>query len=82
MLVDLLAVSRDANDTDAAAEVLVTAALVGEQEMPYYREGISWLLGRQRADGTFVRAPASVATGTRCSWGVGRSSRRCGTLPR
>ena len=49
----LFDVSRNAGDTDAVAEVLVTAALLGERERAFYREGIEWLLAQQRDDGAY-----------------------------
>jgi hypothetical protein len=49
----LLEVSRNAGDTDAVAEVLITASLLGEREQRYYGEGIEWLLTQQREDGTY-----------------------------
>jgi hypothetical protein len=52
----LLAVCRQAEETDAAAEVLIAAALLDQRELPYYRDGIRWLLSQQRADGTYRRA--------------------------
>jgi hypothetical protein len=52
----LFAVSRAAGDTDAVAEVLVSAALLGERDTPHYRDGIAWLLAQQRPDGTYMSA--------------------------
>jgi hypothetical protein len=49
----LLKVSQHAGDTDAVAEVLITAAILNEREKSYYRTGIEWLLARQREDGTY-----------------------------
>jgi hypothetical protein len=49
----LLEVSRNAGDTDAVAEVLITASLLGERERRYYGDGIEWLLTQQREDGTY-----------------------------
>lgn len=49
----LFEVSRSAGDTDAVAEVLITAALLGERERAFYRDGIEWLLAQQRDDGTY-----------------------------
>jgi hypothetical protein len=52
----LLAVSQAEADTDAVAEVLVSAALLGERDTPLYRDGIAWLLAQQRPDGTYMSA--------------------------
>jgi hypothetical protein len=52
----LLRVCRDAGDTDAAAEVLIAAALLDQRDRGFYRDGVVWLLGRQRADGSFRSA--------------------------
>jgi hypothetical protein len=49
----LLEVSRSAGDTDAVAEVVITAALLDERERDFYAEGIAWLLAKQREDGTY-----------------------------
>jgi hypothetical protein len=58
----LLERSRSAGDTDAVAEVLITASLLGERRRSFYGEGIEWLVARQREDGTYrdarARAPA------------------------
>jgi hypothetical protein len=53
LLPRLLLVCREADDVDAAAEVLIIAALLGDRERPYYREGIGWLVERQQADGSY-----------------------------
>jgi hypothetical protein len=60
----LLDVSRSEGDTDAVAEVLVSAALLGQRDTPTYRDGIAWLLTRQRADGTYESARDSASTAT------------------
>lgn len=52
----LIRVSRDAGDTDALAEALVSAALVGGRETTEYREGLAWLLAQQHEDGTYRSA--------------------------
>jgi hypothetical protein len=52
----LLAVSQADGDTDAVAEVLVSAALLGERDTSHYRDGIAWLLAQQRPDGTYMSA--------------------------
>jgi hypothetical protein len=52
----LLTVSRAAGDTDAVAEVLVAAAMLGERDTSLYRDGIAWLLAQQRPDGTYMSA--------------------------
>ncbi len=57
----LLEVSRNAGDTDAVAEVLITASLLGEREQRYYGEGIEWLLMQQREDGTYRDARTTNA---------------------
>ena len=49
----LLEVSRNAGDTDAVAEVLITTAILAEREQGYYGKGIEWLLAQQREDGTY-----------------------------
>jgi hypothetical protein len=49
----LLEVSRSAGDTDAVAEVLITASLLAERERGFYTEGIEWLLAQQNEDGTY-----------------------------
>ena len=43
-------------ETDAAAEVLITAALLDQRERPYYRDGLRWLLSQQRAEGSYRSA--------------------------
>ena len=58
----LFEVSRNAGDTDAAAEILVTAALLGERKRAFYREGIEWLLAQQRDDGTYRDARSAGAS--------------------
>jgi hypothetical protein len=50
---ELLRMARDAGDTDAVAEVLVSAALVDARDTPAYHRHLAWLLSRQRADGAF-----------------------------
>lgn len=40
-------------DTDAVAEAVVTAAVMGGKATPAYAQGITWLLARQRPDGTY-----------------------------
>jgi hypothetical protein len=52
----LIGAARTDGDTDAVAEALVAAALVGERDTPTYREGIAWLLEQQREDGTYHAA--------------------------
>ncbi len=49
----LLKVSRNSGNTDAVAEVLITASLLGQREQSFYGEGIEWLLAQQREDGTY-----------------------------
>jgi len=61
LLPRLLGACSQAQDTDAAAEVLITAALLDDRDRPYYRQGISWLLERQRADGSFGGGDAAAA---------------------
>jgi hypothetical protein len=56
VLPELLEVSLKAGDTDAVAEVLITASLLGERRQRYFEEGIKWLLSRQREDGTYGKA--------------------------
>jgi len=53
MLPEMIAATIRAEDTDAAAEALIAAALAGARSEPSYREGLTWLLSRQRDDGTF-----------------------------
>lgn len=60
----LLDVSRAEGDTDAVAEVLVSAALLGQQDTQTYRDGIAWLLTRQRTDGTYRSARDRTRTTT------------------
>lgn len=60
VLPGLIEVGRDAGDTDAVAEVLIAAALMGERDTAAYRDGIAWLLGRQREDGTYWTAGDSM----------------------
>jgi hypothetical protein len=51
--------------------VLIAATLLGDRGEPYYRDGMSWLLGRQRADGTFEGSSRSAKAGHGvlvCSW--------------
>lgn len=52
----LIQVSREAGDTDAVAEALVSAALVDGCDTTAYRDGLTWLLARQREDGTYRSA--------------------------
>ncbi len=54
--------SRAKGDTDALAEVLVVAALVGERSA-IYDDALAWLLARQREDGTYVVAHARSSAG-------------------
>jgi hypothetical protein len=49
----LFEVSQKAEDTDAVAEVLITAAILNEREQGYYGKGIEWLLAQQRENGTY-----------------------------
>jgi hypothetical protein len=49
----LLRAARAKGDTDAVAEALISAALVGMRDSPAYRQHIAWLLSRQRTDGAF-----------------------------
>jgi hypothetical protein len=60
ILPGLFEVSRSARDTDAAAEVLITAAILGERERAFYRDGIEWLLTQQRDDGTYRDARSAA----------------------
>ncbi len=53
VLATLFEVSRNARDTDAVAEVLITAAILDEREQSFYGEGIEWLLAQQRENGTY-----------------------------
>jgi hypothetical protein len=53
VLPTLFEVSRNARDTDAVAEVLITAAILDEREQSFYGEGIEWLLAQQRENGTY-----------------------------
>ena len=55
----LIEVSTNEGDTDAAAEVLIAAALLGMRNTAAYRDGIAWLLARQKEDGTYTRAPGT-----------------------
>jgi hypothetical protein len=78
-LPQLLEVCIAEPDTDAAAEVLITAAILDQRERPYYVDGMRWLIAQQRSDGTYFsgrdlkrdRAPENfrhvVAVG---SWAV------------
>jgi hypothetical protein len=59
ILPELFEVSLKAGDTDAVAEVLITASLLGERKQRYFDEGIEWLLLQQRADGTYGEAKES-----------------------
>jgi hypothetical protein len=52
----LLEVTRTAGDTDAAAEIVATLALLGQRDTPAYRDGLAWLLQRQNEDGTYRSA--------------------------
>lgn len=56
VLPGLLEVSITAGDTDAAAEVLVSAALMGQRNTSAYQKGIAWLLARQGPAGTYASA--------------------------
>ena len=49
-------VSRAAGDTDAVAEALVVAALVGGRNTTTYDAALTWLLSRQKANGTYIIA--------------------------
>jgi hypothetical protein len=55
-LPQLLDVCITEHDTDAAAEVLIAAAILDQRERGYYAEGMRWLLAQQRADGTYFSA--------------------------
>ena len=46
---------KEAN-SDALAEALVAAEILGLEGEPWFREGLAWLAGHQREDGTFPRA--------------------------
>lgn len=50
-----LAFARAQRETDALAEVLVTAALMNRQSDPEYTAGAAFLLSQQQDDGTFLR---------------------------
>jgi len=52
----LIRVSREDGNTDAVAEALVSAALVGGRDTAAYRESLTWLLQQARADGTYYSA--------------------------
>ena len=54
----LFSLARERNETDAAAEVLIGAAILGQRDEAWFREGVLWLVGRQRGDGTYPRASA------------------------
>jgi hypothetical protein len=55
-LPQLLEVCIAKPDTDAAAEVLIAAAILDQHERDYYAEGMRWLLAQQRVDGTYFSA--------------------------
>jgi len=50
LLLDLM---RSERETDAAAEVLIAASLLGMRDETFYRDGIAWLIEQQREDGTY-----------------------------
>jgi uncharacterized protein DUF6895 len=49
----LIRAGQITGDTDAVAEAIVTSAVMGEKATPAYTQGITWLLARQRGDGTY-----------------------------
>ncbi|MBW1907339.1 MAG: sulfatase-like hydrolase/transferase, partial [Deltaproteobacteria bacterium] len=52
-LPQLLRVCIAAQDTDAAGEVLIAAAILDQRGRRYYVDGIRWLLAQQQSDGTY-----------------------------
>lgn len=52
----LFGVSQADGDTDAVAEVLVSAALLGQRDTAFYAPGLQWLLDQQRPTGAYVSA--------------------------
>lgn len=62
LLPDFLGACQAVGDTDAAGEVLVVAAILGQKEKAFYREGIAWLIKQQLPNGTYVRSSGGVGT--------------------
>jgi hypothetical protein len=56
LLPGIFDVARAAGNTDAAAEAVASLGLLGRQDSPVYRDGVTWLLGRQNGDGTYRSA--------------------------
>lgn len=52
----LFSVVRGEGQTDAAAEVLIAGAILGQRDEPWFADGIAWLRTRQRDDGSYRRA--------------------------
>jgi arylsulfatase A-like enzyme len=52
-LPQLLRVCIAAQDTDAAGEVLIAAAILDQRGRRYYVDGMRWLLAQQQRDGTY-----------------------------
>jgi hypothetical protein len=52
-LPQLLRVCIAAQDTDAAGEVLIAAAILDQRGRRYYVDGMRWLLAQQQSDGTY-----------------------------
>ncbi|MBW2316150.1 MAG: hypothetical protein JRH10_18420 [Deltaproteobacteria bacterium] len=52
----LFSVVRGEGRTDAAAEILISGAILGQRDEPWFADGIVWLRTRQREDGSYMRA--------------------------
>lgn len=55
---DLITGTQGIRDTDATAEALIAAALLGRRALPAYGAGIAWLRAQQQPDGTYRSAGA------------------------
>jgi hypothetical protein len=55
-LPQLLEICIAEHETDAAAEVLIAAAILDQRGRRYYVDGMRWLIAQQRSDGTYFSA--------------------------